>query len=1134
MIDLHFDQPQWIHLTWAVLAFVLLLLWLNQCNSHRLNQFLSNAMQQRLVNRPTNFHRIVGIAFLGLAGIFLVLALMRPQSGLRYASTPRTGAQIMISLDVSRSMLATDVTPNRLNRAKAEIQDLLTYLDQDHVGLIAFAGKATVLCPLTPDFGFLRLILQSAGPHSVSRGGTNLEAPLRKAIDGFHGQSDLSRAVILITDGDDHDSHVLDAAKAAGERGIHIIAIGLGDKAGSQIFVTNSQTGIRTPVLDENGTAVVSRLGGQLLRKLALETNGVYIPAGTGALDLKSIYDAHIAPLTRGRLDDQGRWIKQEQYQWAILLALCCLTAALVISNRRSTFKPRPPNGVSVALGLTLATILIPTPAKALDRKEGQNHNPRKLYNEGSNLLNQGQLEEAKSKLDLARQHAGADGQVRFRATYNLAWVDIKQAEVALEDQPKQALESLYTAASWFREAIRLAPAEMIARENLEIVSNRALQLADSLAHTNESTLAEELDNLINQQRQVVELIQPLVQNSTHLDQEKVSNIPRGKFRNIEVEQRKCLAHTNQIAQSARDESEKLNAFDDQKQHTSQQKIRATHLHGVQTYLHQAAQRMNQGRQHLRASHADRAYRRASAAMRELKRARDQLRNLAELLTTLISDATRLAQHTAVFTSAVPTLSMNQNKDQHKPDWLTREYLSESLATVRARTNELATRIESGLTSQGLPPKAEDPNTDEANPLDNEGKQQFLDILHEALPLVQGAYEDFTVASNNLASHQDTKASQSKIRGIGLLSQAHELFLDIRGLIELVHSNQRRIQGILQYNQEEQNTPVTNPIALIKKNQSKNTGRLKRLDALFDLSLSKLATSVPSTPDTPTTPTTFPKIERQQLELAKQLVGQIQETFSRISQSSASSETDEFDQINSHLAIDVNQSINQIETLRRLFFSLVEHLRDTVRRQAEVMDQTRDILTLNDPAQAVKTLMPLATRQKDLANISDQIAQSLQKQSEQSPLARQPNQRAHDHTKQSTQHGDEQIQQAANYVTHATRAMTLAHSEMEQDSLDAESIHDHQQEALDNSLAALKLLEPSRRKNPPEENHNQQEPGGENPPHNKSGQTKEDKQQPNQRFDLNQLLQTVRDREAQRQHNRNRQAMGHIPVSRDW
>ena len=261
MSDFRFANPDWIHAIWLVAALVVLLFWLDWRRGDILTRLLSSMMQSRLVRRLSPTRRWLSIAMFGMAGVSMVVALMRPQWGLTYQETPRVGAQIMVCLDVSKSMLAEDTAPNRLERAKVELTDLLSYLKGDQVGLIAFAGRAAVLCPLTPDFGFFRLILDGAGPDSVGRGGTRLEEPIRKALDGFRTESDVSRVILLITDGEDHDSHPLDAAKAAAERGVKILTIGFGDEAGSQIEYTDPESGARTVVRDSSGRPVVSRLG---------------------------------------------------------------------------------------------------------------------------------------------------------------------------------------------------------------------------------------------------------------------------------------------------------------------------------------------------------------------------------------------------------------------------------------------------------------------------------------------------------------------------------------------------------------------------------------------------------------------------------------------------------------------------------------------------------------------------------------------------------------------------------------------------------------------------------------------------------------------------------------------------------
>ncbi len=317
-----------------MLAFVALLLGLERRRGTALDRFVSPTLRLRLVAGPSARQRQLRVLLVGLSLAAGVLALMRPQWGLRHVVTPRVGAEIMVLLDVSRSMLAEDVAPNRLERAKAEIRDLLAFLEGDHVGLVAFAGRATVLSPLTPDFGFVRLVLDTTGPHSVPRGGTRIGDALRKAVEGFGPAGEASRAIVLITDGEDHDSFPLDAAGAAAEAGVRVLAIGFGDEAGSEIWVTDPRTGARTRLLDADDRAVRSRLDGELLRDIARITEGAYVPAGTGVLDLASIYDRHIAPLMRGRIDGRGRTVRDEGYPWAVLGALLLLFSAVAVGSR--------------------------------------------------------------------------------------------------------------------------------------------------------------------------------------------------------------------------------------------------------------------------------------------------------------------------------------------------------------------------------------------------------------------------------------------------------------------------------------------------------------------------------------------------------------------------------------------------------------------------------------------------------------------------------------------------------------------------------------------------------------------------------------------------------------------------------
>ena len=354
MSQLVFEAPHYIHGLWLVAAIAGALWWLDRRLRRDTLEWIAPQLRARLIRSTTPAQRALRIVLLALAAAAMVTALMRPQWGYSTIITPRSGAQIMIALDVSRSMLAEDVVPNRLDRAKAEIRDLLSYLNGDQVGLIAFAGRATVLSPLTPDFRFVDLSLRDAIPGVTGRGGTRLEEPIRKASAGFGNAGHVSRSLILITDGEDHDSFPKAAAEQARDLGVRILAIGFGDEGGAPITITKPNTGARTQLRDDNGAVVQSRLDGDLLRELASITDGAYIPAGTGALDLESIYEAHIAPLTRGSIDGRERRIPNEVYQWPLLASMMFLFGALLSTYSARTARTSANRFGTLVLAFTL------------------------------------------------------------------------------------------------------------------------------------------------------------------------------------------------------------------------------------------------------------------------------------------------------------------------------------------------------------------------------------------------------------------------------------------------------------------------------------------------------------------------------------------------------------------------------------------------------------------------------------------------------------------------------------------------------------------------------------------------------------------------------------------------------------
>jgi Ca-activated chloride channel family protein len=268
-------------------------------------------------------------------------ALMRPQGRgeTDTVTASRDAADVMFVLATSRSMLAKDTAPNRLVRAKAEVSQLVEKLGGHRVGLVAFAGRAAPVCPLTPDHSFFRTVLQTVDTRSAGRGGTRVGEAIKVALRGFPAGPG-AKLIVLITDGDDQDPYSEEAAKAARDAGVKIVAVGLGDsEKGSEITLTDPQTGARTTLMD-GGKPVISKLNAEQLRKIALVTEGAYIPAGTSAIDLDAIMESHVRPIIAAAAEAAVRRIPAEKYPWLVLLSLAALLAALWVggtADRRST-----------------------------------------------------------------------------------------------------------------------------------------------------------------------------------------------------------------------------------------------------------------------------------------------------------------------------------------------------------------------------------------------------------------------------------------------------------------------------------------------------------------------------------------------------------------------------------------------------------------------------------------------------------------------------------------------------------------------------------------------------------------------------------------------------------------------------
>ncbi len=265
---------------------------------------------------------------------FLVTALARPQFGTRLETVRREGQDIVVALDLSLSMLAEDIAPNRLEKAKHAIGSLIDRLEGDRIGLVAFAGEAFIQCPLTLDYGAAKMFLNSMEPDLVPVPGTAIGEAIDKSLSAFVAGEAKHKVLILITDGEDHPGEPLEAAEEASDQGVVIFTVGIGSPQGVPIPVID-QRGQRTGFkLDSGGEVVLTRLDEQTLQQIASAAKGRYFRATPGEDELDHIVE-EVAAMDKKELAAQDIAQYEEQYQGFLAVALLLLAAEFFIPERR-------------------------------------------------------------------------------------------------------------------------------------------------------------------------------------------------------------------------------------------------------------------------------------------------------------------------------------------------------------------------------------------------------------------------------------------------------------------------------------------------------------------------------------------------------------------------------------------------------------------------------------------------------------------------------------------------------------------------------------------------------------------------------------------------------------------------------
>ena len=331
---LRFQYPWVLHGLWGVLLLILFFVYVFRKKERLLEKFGQMELLRKLMPGYSKKRAVWKNALFIVAYIFLIVALADPQIGTKLEEVKREGVDIIVALDVSLSMKAEDIKPNRLEKAKHEIARLVDILQGDRIGLIAFAGMAHVLCPLTLDYSAAKLFLRMMDTDLIPVPGTAIGDAIDKAIKAFIQKERKYKVLILITDGEDHESDPIKKAEEAAKEGIIIYTIGLGSPQGVPIPIYDRNGNPAGFKKDRNGNVVTTKLDVTTLQKIAYITNGKYYISTSGETELKQIYD-DINKMEKKELSSRKFSQYEDRFQIFIFLALAVLVAETFLPVRR-------------------------------------------------------------------------------------------------------------------------------------------------------------------------------------------------------------------------------------------------------------------------------------------------------------------------------------------------------------------------------------------------------------------------------------------------------------------------------------------------------------------------------------------------------------------------------------------------------------------------------------------------------------------------------------------------------------------------------------------------------------------------------------------------------------------------------
>ena len=483
---MHFYSPTYLYLLAVIPVMVLMMAWAEWRRRKNIKRLGDKQLINALMPDASAKRRWIKFLLIQIIIALVVIMVARPQMGIKVSHEKRNGIEALICLDISNSMLATDVAPSRLQKSKMLIENLVDHFTKDKIGLIVFAGDAYVQLPITSDYVSAKMFLQNIEPSLIQTQGTNIGEAINLAANSFTQQENIGKAIIVITDGEDHEGGAMEAAKEASEKGYKVFILGIGNTTGAPIPVAGG--GFLT---DNTGNTVMTSLNEQMCKDIAAAGKGTYIHVDNTSAAQESLNN-ELSKMQKGDMESVVYSEFEEVYQWFGILAIILLILEVVISETANPFFKKfslyKKRNVTVVVMLLLCCL----------SANAQNAD-RHFIRQGNRTFHQN-VQESPAKAEVQYRKALTANPNNSQAMYNLGCALLAQNKDSLAMEMFQASAKAETskqrkamsyhnmgvimqkqqqygpAIEMYKEALRLTPHDNETRYNLVLCQRQQKQ----------------------------------------------------------------------------------------------------------------------------------------------------------------------------------------------------------------------------------------------------------------------------------------------------------------------------------------------------------------------------------------------------------------------------------------------------------------------------------------------------------------------------------------------------------------------------------------------------------------------------------------------------------------------------------